>query len=287
MKLVNGIKAWVCAIALGLVCVTHAVAQPVATLADRATIDRLPGLALPKRQVALHTPMEGKLLKVHVEEGQRVAEGQKLVEMDRQLQAAVVEAVKLRATSRSALERARLELAEAEIMHEQVAKAFAQDAARQWEVRRAKLRRDLAQVAVEAAAEAIAVAEAELKLEQARLERLTMTAPWEGLVTRVAADPGATVGPSDPIVVLIDLRTLKAEIHLSVDLYEKMVVGKTYKLSAGKPIDRQIEGRLTYASKVIDPASRTFRCVFEIDNPDKAMPAGFPVQLVSGGGAAE
>lgn len=251
-----------------------------------ASSDRLPGIALPRRQVALHASSEGRLMKVHVREGQRVEAGAALAELDRSIQEAIVAAAVLRAGGRSALRRAEKELAEAAIVLAQITRAHERDAARDWEVRRAALRRDLAQVAVEAAREAIAVAEAELELERRRLARLTLTAPWEGLVTRVAADPGATVGPNDPILVLINLEALEAEVHLSVDLYPRMKVGQTYKLSAGEPIGRVVEGRLIYASKMIDPASRTFRCVFEIDNADRAMPAGFPVQLVEPGAAA-
>jgi len=158
--------------------------------------------------------------------------------------------------------------------------AFESGAAEQWEVRRARVQRELAQVAVEAAKEASAVAEAELKLERRKLERYTLRAPWAGYVARIGVDPGATVTGDSGVLQLIDLRALKAEFHLPVELYDKINTGQRYRLAAEPPVNRRLEAECTLVTRMIDPASETFRCVMRIDNADGKLPAGFAVRLI-------
>jgi len=46
-------------------------------------------------------------------------------------------------------------------------------------------------------------------------------------------------------------------------------------------VNREIHARLIRRAQEIDPASDTFIAVFEIDNQDHALPAGFRVHLIS------
>jgi len=238
------------------------------------------GMVLPGKQVLLNAPVDGTVATIGVEEGQHVKADALLVQMDARIQQAVVAAAELRAGSNAELERAKLELEEANVTLDRMTEAFEQHAAREWEVRRAKLRRDIAAISVEAARETRQVAAAELKLESERLDRFKLVAPWDGVVTRVPAEEGATLSRSDPVVQLVSLAELKANIYLPAELQPKVEVGRTYRLTASAPVGRVIEGKLTFADAVIDPASQAFRCVFTIDNADGKLPAGFAVELV-------
>jgi len=147
------------------------------------------------------------------------------------------------------------------------------------EVRRAQLRRDIARVAVKSAREKHRVAEAELQLEMRRLDRFRLTAPWDGIVRKVPAEVGATLTRRDPVVQLVCLDELEAEIYLPAELHGRLEVGRTYRLRASAPVGRAVQGELTFADPVIDPGSQSFRCVFTVDNADGALPAGFAVEL--------
>ncbi|MHB1156799.1 MAG: efflux RND transporter periplasmic adaptor subunit [Phycisphaerales bacterium] len=236
------------------------------------------GMAMPAKQATLNAPVDGNLAATAVSEGQRVRAGDLLITMDDGVQQAVVRAAELKAGAAADLDRAKLELEEARITLDRLIEAQKNRAAQEWEVRRAALQRDIAQVAVVKAGEDRKLAEAELQLEQQRLARFKLTSPWDGIVVRVLVKPGATLSRSDAVLKLVALDQLEAEIYVPAEQFSKVKVGRVYALAAGVPVNRDVEAKLKFADPVIDPASQTFRCVFAIDNADLSLPAGFVVQ---------
>jgi RND family efflux transporter MFP subunit len=242
--------------------------------------ERLRGVVVPSQQVVLAAPVDGILAEVLVEEGQFVAADQKLLRMDDAVQRLAVEAARLRAESEAPLRSARLAVEEAAILVQRMEEAFAKDAASEWELRRMKLQQEQAQAEYDATLEQQALAQVNLRLEQQRLQRYMLSAPFDALVVRLTAEPGSTMTRGDQIASLIVLNPLEAHIFVPAEQFGRLEVGRSYPLEADAPVNRQIEGRLKTVDRVIDSASQTFRCVFEIDNPDHTMPAGFTVHLV-------
>ena len=237
------------------------------------------GIAMPHLIAILNAPTDGILAEATVEEGQFVKTGQALIRMKDDTQQVVVRIAQLKADSLHSVERAKMELAEAETMHQRMLQASNTGAAGKWEVRRSELRRDIAEIAHQAAIAAQQIAQQELALEQARLERFKLSAPWDGQVTLVTTDPGVTVSREDPLIQMVNTEKLKAEIYIPLSLFGKLTVGKTYTLTALDPINQPIEAELTFADSVINHGSKRFRCVFTIDNPELTLPAGFAVQF--------
>ncbi len=237
------------------------------------------GMALPALQVSLNAPVDGILSEVLIEDGQTVKAGQPLARMDDGIQKATVEAARLRASAEARLIQARLEREDAELSLQRITRAFEQDAAQDWEVRRAQLRFDVTKAQIEGVSESMRIAKAELELEQARLDRFTLTAPWDGYIQRVAVDPGATLARSDTILRMVSMHKLEAEIYVPARLQPQLKAGQTYQLTALEPVNRQLSATLTFADRMIDPGSSTFRCVFAIDNTEGKLPAGFAVML--------
>jgi RND family efflux transporter MFP subunit len=237
------------------------------------------GLALPSQQVILSAPLDGIVQAIAVDEGDTVQPDQPLVEMDDRLQRVVVEASQLRANSDAEVRRSELVMQEARIMHDRAKQAFEADAASEWEVRRAKLQVEQAQAANQAAVEAKALAQVQLRLEQQRLEQYKLLAPFDGIVIHVRAEVGATVSKADPILSLAKLDPLEAELFLPVELFGQLAVGGLYHLDAAQPVNAQLTGRLKTVDPIIDSASQTFRCVFTIPNPQSKLPAGMLIRL--------
>jgi len=241
---------------------------------------RLRGLALPVKQVVLNAPMAGILAELLVEEGDDVAVDQLLARIDDRIQLAEVEARRLQAESQTEIRHAELALEEAQIMLDNIETIQKQGAASDWEVRRARLQRDQADAAVDAAKEQHVLAQVVLQREQERLALHHIKAPFAGRIIRTQAEVGVSLTTDSPILSLSALETLEAQIFLPVDLYGKLAQGQAYELDAGKPVNRVLTGSLKNIDSIVDPASQTFRCVFTIDNADKALPAGFAVRLV-------
>ena len=250
------------------------------TNASRFSQDEMRGVVIPTKQVGLIAPVEGMLDSIEVEEGDRVQVEQVLARMDDKIQKVVVEAATLQAQSVAEIERSKLAMEEATMNLEQIQDLFTKGAATRYEVQGRRLAVGQAEATHTAALEAKLLAEANLKLETQRLEQLQIRAPFGGIIIRVLVEPGATLSGSDQILYLADLDTLEAQLNLPVGMFGQLERGKTYRLRAESPVNDELEGRLKTIDPIIDTASRTFRCVFEIDNPDAALPAGFTVYLV-------
>jgi len=237
------------------------------------------GLTRPGREVVLSAPFEGVLMDLYVDEGQTVAKGELLGTMDDRVAKAAVASAGAKAQADADVAYARLELSLAELLLKRTKESHASKAASPHELDEARIRRDQAAASLKSAEQAKRIAERNLTLEQTRLENHRIRAPFAGRVTRVYTDSGATIATSDDVLKLVSLRTLHAELFLPVELYGVLQAGESCSLTASEPVSGAIEATLLTAEPIIDPATRTFRCVFEIHNPDENLPAGFTVQL--------
>jgi len=238
------------------------------------------GLVYPSKQVELTAPLPGVLKAIQVEEGQGVQADQVLVQLDDALQKVAVEAAKMKLENETDIQHAKLELDQAQMMLDRIQEVAKQGAAKEWEVRRTRVQRDLAKVNYDAAQRDRELARINLDAELERLERYQLKAPFDGRIIRRLAEPGATLTETDKILVLYALDPLEARLFLPSHLFGKLEVGHTYKLLAGEPINTELVGTLKTVDTVIDPASETFRCAFTIDNPEATLPSGFTVHLL-------
>jgi len=237
------------------------------------------GLAQPSLRTTMSPPIPGVLMEVRVAEGEMVEKGQILAVMDNRVALAAVRVAHVEANQGGAIEYAKYELALAESLLARLLALEQAHAGAQYELEEARVRRDQAQVKVRTAAEQQLLAERKLEMEEARLESHNIRAPFSGKILSIEGVAGTTMSPSDDLLTLVSLETIEAELHLPLVLFRVLQEGKTYRLRALAPVDREIQGRLRYAAPVIDSATGTFRCVFTIDNPNRSLPAGFAVRF--------
>jgi len=249
--------------------------------------EALHGLVVPKREVTMSAPLEGVLMRVYVEEGAIVEKGQDLAVMDERVAAASVKVARLRAEDEESVRYARLALKHAKLRLNLITKSHRAKAATEIEVYEARLIWGQAKAAFEAAIRVKAIATAALDLEIQRLEQHKVAAPFAGRIVRVFAQPGATLTTSDPLLMIVSLTELEAQIHLPLNQLGKLREGEVYRLYADEPVGRVLKASLKMIAPMIDPASQTFRCVFTIDNSDEKLPAGFSIRFLDGETGAE
>lgn len=272
---------------LGFFTVVSLMSQPVSggsTTAPRTLDARYKGLVVPSKQVMLVAPLDGIVSKISVKKGDVVKAGDTLAVMDDELQKLAVDAAKLRADSVAAIKVAQLALEEANIEIERAEDLFKQKAITDRELRQRRVVGKQKEAELEAAKEQAALAAANLQLEEAKLRKHSMLAPFDGTVMDLATEEGATMARNDKMIALFALGQLEARINLpntqgNFELM-KAKVGQPFRMMAGDPVNREITGNLKIVRKMIDSASATFLCEFTIDNPDLKMPAGFAVDLI-------
>lgn len=130
-------------------------------------------------------------------------------------------------------------------------------------------------------AEAVAVQEAlvsqaaaEVEEKQRQLEKATLRAPYDGVVTAVDVEVGERVAPSsDPLVEVMDLKYLIAEFGVPesyVGAFALRNEAQVVAAGAAQPVT----GVVVAINELVDPSTRTFRVRVAIDNEIARLKAG-------------
>jgi len=112
------------------------------------------------------------------------------------------------------------------------------------------------------------------------LARLTIRAPFRGLLESDAAELGALLQPGAACATIIDLDPIKLvgfvperdipRLQLGAVAGARLLTGET------------LRGQLTFISRSADPQTRTFRVEVEVSNPDLAIRDGSTAEILIG-----
>lgn len=252
-----------------------------ATAARPATLPtQYRGLAVPSKQVIVTAPVDGILSKIHPQKNDVVKKDAVIAQMDDEIQVVVVEAAKLKADAAAQMNVAKIILEDAKLDEKKAQEQFDKKTLTEWELQKKIVARKRFEAEVEGVKEQELFNKSQFKLEDARLRRYVIRAPFDGTVIDIATEEGATLAHNDKVISLANLDELEARISMPASYFGKLEVGKAYRLLAGEPLNVVVPATLKTTSTVIDPSSGTFLCEFTILNPGRKMPAGFPVDFI-------
>ena len=215
------------------------------------------------RTARVYAPFAGRIERLLVAPGQRVARGQAL----------------------AALSSADVGQAQAELRKAEADQALAQQAAaraRSLSEAGVIARKDLEQAETEVARNAAELARARGRLAQYGAGAgtagmgYTLVAPVAGIVVERNSNPGAEVrtevqGP--PLFTISDPGTLWATIDVDETQLALVQPGQTLQLSAAAWPDQRFEARVLSVGEGVDPASRTVKVRAEVPNPERRLKA--------------
>ncbi|WP_370300918.1 efflux RND transporter periplasmic adaptor subunit [Pseudooceanicola sp.] len=124
---------------------------------------------------------------------------------------------------------------------------------------------ETAQSGIESAAAAVAAAEREI-------DRLTITAPFEGLLESDTAELGSLMQPGSLCATVIQLDPIKLVGFVPETEVDRVQVGA----QAGAELvsGRRVTGQVVFLSRSADPVTRTFQVEITVPNPDLAIRDG-------------
>lgn len=229
----------------------------IVTVADTTVVTQLAaaGVALPIREATLSTKLMASVVSVAVLEGAQVRAGTPLLRLDARDLAAKREQV---IAGRAA----------AQAMHAQAAAQAARV--------RALYADDAAPRAMLDAAEAgLAQAESGLRANEAAAAELdavtsyaTLSAPFDGVVTKRFVDPGAFAAPGTPLLTVQDASSLRLSVHVAPSAVRALVPGSTLPVVIeGVPDQAVIEG-------VVPAAGGLYAVNVVVRNPQRRHLAG-------------
>ena len=219
---------------------------------DLTAIVTCSGTIQPKRKVDVSANAMGTIIHLAVAEGQHVAQGDLLLEIDPSEYAAAVQA--LEATISSA--RADLRLAEASLDkavldRDRAEQLFAEGLASEENVSSARTTAQVEQARVEAARHRIEQYQANLARARHDLTKVTITAPMTGVITRLNVEEGenAIMGtlnnPGTVLLIIADLGTMEAWVEVDETEVVKVELGQAGEITIDAFPDRTFTGRVT------------------------------------------
>lgn len=189
------------------------------------------GTIRPRYEASISAGVAGQVQKVHVEVGDRVKQGQILVEIDPELYQAQAE------QARAAYHKAQTDLQRNE-------KLFAT--------------RDIPETILEAArlqekSALVAMKQAEKQLHDARYP-----SPFDGWVAARPVQLGSTIAPGMPVITIVDIYQVKVGLGVSEEDITHLQAGQPVKLTVDVYPDREFAGRITAVGPQADATSRLF-----------------------------
>lgn len=233
----------------------------VAVEAVRVKIDtviediRAVGTLRPNEAVTVVSEIAGRVERIGFREGQAVAVGEVLIELDASI-------------LRAELAKARSDLTLARANHER-AKALA-------------TRGMSTQRALDEARAALQAAEAGEALAQARLQKATIKAPLSGVVGLRAVSVGAYVTPGERIVELADVDPVKVDFRVQELALSELRRGQPIRVTVDALPGKAFEGEIDAIDPIVDVAGRAIRLRARIPNPRGELSPGLfaRVQIV-------
>lgn len=216
----------------------------VGTVVDRA---ESVGTVRARDAVAITAKVTGMVTAIRFQEGQRVREGDQLIELD---------AAALRAELDQA--RAMSDDARSQLLRARQLQPGTSIAAQRLETLEALARQ----------------AEGRVRQAQARLEELRVTAPFSGRVGLRQVSVGALVQPGTVVTTLDDISRVRVEFSVPEIFLARVQAGSPVIARSAAFGDRRFVGRVAVVDTRIDTTTRTVRVISEFDNPDEALKPG-------------
>lgn len=197
--------------------------------------------------VVITAKVTGIVNSIRFQEGQRVREGELLVDLDA-------------AALRAEVDQARALLDDA---RSQVARA-----------RQLQPGQNIAAQRLDTIEALARQAEGRVRSAQARLEELRVLAPFSGRVGLRQVSVGALVQPGTVVTTLDDISRVRVEFSVPEVFVAQLRAGSAVTARSAAFGDRRFTGTVAVVDTRIDTATRTMRVISEFDNTDEALRPG-------------
>jgi RND family efflux transporter MFP subunit len=231
----------------------------------------------PKQVLEIRSPLEGLVMKVNADRGERVHKGQEVAVIDTSVDRAQAAIDKFRselegavraAESKVAMTTKKLERAQ-ELVRQNYISAQARDEALN--------EKQLAEAELLVARDNRKLADLEHSRQMAIINLKSIRSPINGVVMERILNPGelaeAGVGRK-PILKLAELDVLYVEVLLPAEAFGQVKPGTMVEVTPEIPAGTQHKAKVKLIDGVLDAASGTFGVRLELPNPQFKLPAG-------------
>ncbi|MBL7095471.1 efflux RND transporter periplasmic adaptor subunit [candidate division KSB1 bacterium] len=106
------------------------------------------------------------------------------------------------------------------------------------------------------------------------LSRLTITAPFTGIIGDLNVQPGQYVSPSTECCKIVDLSRVRINVGVLESEIQHLKIGRAASIELPAYPDEKFTGKIVTINPIINPENKTFRVCVELDNPNYKIKAG-------------
>jgi multidrug efflux system membrane fusion protein len=220
-------------------------------IADEVTREiSLYGRTEPDRIATLRSEVKGLVTEVHVQEGERVTKGQKIISLEKSDYESRLQSAK------ATLKQREVELKGAQSLKDQGFQS---------------------QTALAQATASLEMAKADMVSYELAVSRTQITAPFEGIINERFIEVGDFLKDGDKVAMLVDLDPLV----ITANVTEVNVQGlKSHQKATGRMVSGELlQGKIRYISSISELGTNTFKIEVEVPNPDYSQMAGMSTEL--------
>jgi membrane fusion protein, multidrug efflux system len=222
---------------------------------------KVTGSLSPVRQVALSAEVSGRVVEVNVRAGDAVKAGDVLVRFDTETLDSQIAQAKANA------EATRVQLDQAQSDFDRTNDLVSKGLAASNSLDRARTTLD--QLTASLRAQETLVANA-----QTARDRAVVTAPFAGVISDRAVEPGQFAGTGSPLITLVDMTSLEMDATAPVSFAPELGVGLSVDISVEGFGDRQFTGTIARLNPVANAGSRMLPVYVTLSNEDGALRGG-------------
>ena len=226
-----------------------------------AEIREAVGTARAHQSIQISTKVSGIIESISFQEGSHIQAGEVIV----RLHHAEQEAEK---------EKAQAELQKAIAVRDEQARKLERATALQKTGSGAAAQVDDITAQVRALDGAIASARAAIRVADARLDELTIRAPFSGRAGSHNYSVGAYISPGNAITTLDDLSMMRIDFSVPESYLDHLQIGQIVRATSAAYPGREFTGKLAVINPRVDDVSRSVRLTADFDNTDETLKTG-------------
>ena len=238
------------------------------------------GFLEPFSEVDIVASETGVITSIEVSEGDRVQQGDILVELDNAVLNASLSIADARKNSLAEVKAAETEFVAQRKRFEQFKKLYAEQVVSADELERAESEFIITESRFKSAQNQHKIYQHEHERIVEQIERRRIKSPINGIVTMLNRDEGELVAMSHgPFIKVVDVSKLRFVSHIPYQQVASLNVGNTLFIELEGNTEPH-SASIKFISPVVDPASATVKVELVIDNESGLIQSGVPAKIV-------
>jgi membrane fusion protein (multidrug efflux system) len=114
---------------------------------------------------------------------------------------------------------------------------------------------------------------------QVSVDKMTLTAPFDGMLGQAKVNPGNYVQVGQELVTITDIHHLRVQYSVAEKYLPQLKLGQAVKLTSSAYPDKEFVGTVAFISPTIDVNNRTISLYAEVDNSQGLLTSGLFVDV--------